>query len=137
MTTIDKSTAMRSFNTLFFSFLDLIIELFPGSGELIIAKRSFDSVKTMNVSLLVKIWYQYVYIPYSARIFEDNLDYFLDKDYNEDVSGLANSREIVVHIQSFKQKIKTMSHDNRLVSLDYLKSLCRLSKCYAEGGGVV
>jgi hypothetical protein len=127
---LDKPTALRAFNTLFFSFVDDIITLFPNNSELLVAKKTFESIKTLNVSIIIKVWFQQVYLPYSQKIFEGDLSYFLEKDYEDDLNSLPNVKEVMQTIDSFRHKINIMSVENQKTSLDYLKRLSVLSQCY-------
>lgn len=126
----DKSTVLRAFNTHLVEFLDDIISIIPGNVGLVATKNSFDMYKKANPTLLIKIWYSYVYMPYAEIIEKGDLDFFITKDYSEDLSYLQNSKNILNAIDTLRGQIKEMSETNRNHSLEYIRNLCKLSNMY-------
>ena len=61
---------------------------------------------------------------------QGNIEYFINKDYTEDVNLLKNSQDVLKGIDGLRNPIKNMSEDNKAHSLEYLNNLCRLSKAY-------
>jgi hypothetical protein len=111
--------------------VDRIISLFPNNTELRVARKSFETFKTMNVSIIIKVWYQQVYVPYSQQIMLGDLTYFLEKDYQDDLSALSNVSEIMHTIDSFRHKIRDMNSEDKDVMLNYLQKLTILSNQYS------
>ena len=126
----DKSTVLRAFNTHLVEFLDDIISIIPGNVGLVTTKNSFEMYKKANPTLLIKIWYSYVYMPYAEIIEKGDLDFFINKDYSEDLSYLQNSKSILNAIDTLREQIKEMSETNRNHSLEYIRNLCKLSNMY-------
>ena len=126
----DKSTVLRAFNTHLVEFLDDIISIIPGNVGLVTTKNSFEMYKKANPTLLIKIWYSYVYMPYAEIIEKGDLDFFITKDYSEDLSYLHNSKSILNAIDTLREQIKEMSETNRNHSLEYIRNLCKLSNMY-------
>ena len=127
----DKSTILRAFNTHLVEFLDDIISIIPGNVGLITTKNSLEIYKKANPALLIKIWYSYVYLPYAEIIDKGDLDFFINKDYSEDLSYLHNSKNILNAIDTLRGQIKEMSETNRNHSLEYIRNLCKLSNMYS------
>ena len=127
----DKSTVLRAFNTHLVEFLDDIISIIPGNVGLVTTKNSFEMYKKANPTLLIKIWYSYVYLPYAEIIDKGDLDFFINKDYSEDLSYLHNSKNILNAIDMLRGQIKEMSETNRNHSLEYIRNLCKLSNMYS------
>jgi hypothetical protein len=127
---MDKSTTLKAFNTLFFSFLNDIISVFPENNDIVIAKKSFETIKQLNVSLIVKTWYTFVYSQYKQQIIQGDLSFFIDKDYNTDLTQLSNSREIMETIDKLRDPIRQMTPENKQSSLLYIQKLSQLSENY-------
>ena len=127
----DKSTVLRAFNTHMVEFLDDIITIIPGNVGLVTTKNSFEMYKKANPTLLIKIWHSYVYLPYAEIIEKGDLDFFINKDYSEDLSYLQNSKNILNAIDTLRSQIKDMSETNRNHSLEYIRNLCKLSNMYS------
>jgi hypothetical protein len=126
----DKTTVLRAFNTHLFEFLNDIISILPDNLGLVTTKNSFEMYKKANPTLLIKIWYSYVYLPYAKIIDEGNLDFFIEKDYTSELSGLANAGNVSNAIDVLRGQIREMSETNRTHSLEYIQNLCKLSNMY-------
>ena len=90
----DKSTVCKAFNKHFFDFIEDLLVIFPNSKEITFAKSSFATVNKFNVSLLIKQWYNNVYLPYGEQIDNNDIDFFLQKDYSSDILSKGNFRAI-------------------------------------------
>jgi hypothetical protein len=128
----DKSTILRSFNKHLFDFLDDLIGILPDNNEIPFAKNAFDTIKRANPTALIKSWQKFVYIPYNDYIEAGKLDYFIDKDYADDLVSVNNSEEIIKMINNIKKPIKELSDANQKHALKYLQNLCKLSLLYND-----
>lgn len=127
---MDKSTVLKAFNNHFFEFIDDIIGIFPENNDIKTTKTFFEMTKKGNATLLIKVWYTYVYKPYAEILDAGNLDFFINKDYSEDMSGLTNAKDILSSIDKIRNPIKEMSDANKAHSLSYLTNLNKLSNIY-------
>jgi hypothetical protein len=125
-----KSVSLKAFNTHFDEFVEDIINVFPDNIDLKSAKNMAIMSRKANVTLIVKVWYSYIYSPYKDRIDSGDLDFFITKDYGEDFTGLTNASDIMKSIDSLRSPIKDMSDVNKAHSLKYIQNLCKLSGLY-------
>jgi hypothetical protein len=128
----DKTTILRGFNTHLFEFIDDIISVFPDNIDIKASRTSLEYTKKLNPTLIVKIWFSYVYLPYASIIDAGDLEFFVNKDYSMDVSNLPNSRDILTAVDALRNPIRGMSEANKTHSLTYIQNLCRLSKAYND-----
>ena len=128
----DKTTILRGFNTHLFEFIDDIISVFPDNIDIKASRTSLEYTKKLNPTLIIKIWYSYIYLPYAAIIDAGDLEFFINKDYSNDVSNLPNSRDILAAVDALRTPIRGMSEANKTHSLTYIQNLCRLSKAYND-----
>jgi len=128
----DKSKLLKAFNTHFFEFIDDIIRILPDNVDILSSKTLFEMTKRANPTLLAKLWQQYVFSPYNEELSKDNLDYFIDKDYSNDVVNLHNSQDVLSAIDNLRQEIRTMSVENKKHCLKYLQNLNKLSLAYSS-----
>lgn len=127
---MDKTTCVRGFNTLFFAFIDDVISIFPEYKDLVVAKKSFETIKSLSVSAILKAWYYYVYTPYKEEIQNRDISFFIDKDYKNDLSQFSNSGDIMETINKFRKPIREMSEESKKYSMDYIEKLSKLSDIY-------
>jgi hypothetical protein len=128
----DKSTILKTFNTQFFDFLTDIITIFPNNVEIINAKKSFETIKRLNPTSIIKVWFSHIFIPYKDVITNGDLSFFLDKDYKQDLSNLSNSNDILKIIDTLRSQLKNMGETNQGHSMKYIQILSRLSEAYND-----
>lgn len=127
---MNKSVIMRTFNQKFQEFLDDIISIFPEQRELQLGKNLFNTLKSSNPSLLIKIWHTNVYVPYGEEIEKGNIDFFLTKDYSDDLTNVKKNQEIIGLIENLKESLRNMDSLNKEHSNNHLKLLSNLSVLY-------
>lgn len=127
---VDKTGIMRAFNKHFFDFLDDIIRVFPENVEIAAARESFETIRRANPTAIIKAWYKFVCVKYGDQLMAGDLDYFLNKDYSEDLANLRNSNKVIEIIDTLREPLKNMGDTNRAMSLKYLVNLCKLGVMY-------
>jgi|688.fasta_scaffold585683_2 hypothetical protein len=131
MSRTDKSTILRTFNTNFFQFLDELIHLFPEKREIQTAKVGFETIKKSNPTLLAKLWYSHIYCKYKDAIDSNNIDFFLEKDYQTEILNInSNTEEILNFIENIRDPLRNLNAENKNQSMKYIKLLSQLSVMY-------
>jgi hypothetical protein len=126
----NKTTILRTFNTHFVDFIDDIIKVIPENSDILAAKSFFEITKKANPTLIIKIWFSLIYSPYTTIIDSGDLEFFINKNYAEDLSTMQNSKEILKAIDSLRDPIKNMTETNKTHCLKYIQNLCKLSAVY-------
>lgn len=126
----DKSVILKSFNEHFFEFIDDIITIIQDNAEIKMAKTAFQTIKSLNPSSIIKVWFSYIYMPYRNEIDNGDISYFLNKDYKDDLDILENSNDIISVIDKLRNPIKSMSDINKNHSTEYIQNLSKLSDIY-------
>ena len=126
----DKSTVSKAFNKHFFDFLSDLQGIFPDSKEIMFAKTSFETIKRLNTTAIIKAWYTSVSLPYGDEISNGNIDFFINKDYSADLADVNKNDEIIKMIERIRQPIATTTDTNKEHCLRYLQNLNKLSIAY-------
>ena len=92
-------------------------------------RLSFETVKKTNPKLILSSWKTMVTDKYEKQIEAGNLDYFLEKNYSEDINE-PYTVSTDNTINEMKNAMSNMSAENKAVSLKYVQNLCKLSKLY-------
>ena len=125
------SIYLKSFNQKLFEFLDDIISIFPENMDIVVSRNYFETIKKANPTMLLKIWYQYIYVKYQDVIDAGNISFFLDKDYSDDLSMLPNAKDILKTIDtSLRDPIRNMDETNFAHCAKYIQILSKLSAGY-------
>jgi hypothetical protein len=128
----DKSLLLNAFNTQLFEFIEDIELVFNEDNSVKRAKAGLVMIKKVNPTLTIRIWYNYICSKYESEINNDNIDFFLDKDYKKDLVYMNQSDDIISSIDKLREPIKNMSKENQEKSFRYIKNLCILSKIYMQ-----
>ena len=129
---MSKTTYSKAFQTLLSEFLKDILHIFPEDKNIKVAKTSIETIQKANPAIVIRTWNKYITAKYGEVIEQGNLQYFMEKDYSEDLQKLQNSSDIVKAIDMLRTPIKNMSDTNQKHTLEYLQKLCKLSAAYAS-----
>jgi hypothetical protein len=128
---MDKPTILKAFNNQFEEFLDDISVLFPNNNDIRTSKTALLMLRKANPKKIVDVWYRYVCSKYEREIQNENLEYFLTKDYKDDLKmedGGAN--KILEAIDNIRLPLRELETENKKKCVQYLKNLNTLSKIY-------
>ena len=115
------------FNDHFTEFINDISNVFPNNVKIMSAKNSLSTIRRANPKMLIKIWINYVATPYKTQIERGDISFFLEKDYTIDLSGYAQSDNIMEYIHMLREPIKNMGKENQAKSMKYIQNLYKIS----------
>lgn len=121
---------VQAFNNQFEELVEDIERIFPNDSEISSASRGLKNLRRISPKLIIKVFYEYVDKPYGMYIHDNNLQFFLDKDYREDLGTTMFSGEILSKIEVIKNPIAKMEADQQNTVLKYFQNLCNLSTLY-------
>ena len=122
---MNKSDILSGFNNHLAELLASLIEILPDDLELKTASASISTLRKANPRLIIPIWKSYVLDKYEANIMAGNLEYFLNKDYTEDVKDTGNAVTVLEKINVVKNTIKTLDKDDLDKTILYLQNLTK------------
>lgn len=128
---MDKTTILRAFNSQFEEFLEDVEVLFPENKDVRTTKTGLTMMKKANPKMIMSVWYRYICVKYEDEIDNENLEYFLTKDYSSDLKmdqGAAN--KILESIDKIREPLRFLDEENKKKCVQYLKNLNQLSKIY-------
>ena len=128
----DKSLLLNAFTTQLFEFIEDIEFVFSEDSSIKRAKSALIMIKKVNPVLIIRIWYNYICSKYETEINQDNINFFVEKDYKKDLVYINYSDDIMNNIDKLREPVRNMSKENQEKSLRYIKNLCILSKLYVE-----
>ena len=115
------------FNDHFTEFINDIQSVFPDDADILTAKNSLVAIRKANPKLLVKIWVAYVVSPYNAQIQQGDINFFIEKDYSQDLTKADNSAKIMEAIDRLRGPVKMMSPENQAKTMKYIQNLSKLA----------
>jgi len=128
----DKSTLLKTFNVQFFAFMDDIICIFPENIDIATSRKSFETIKRANPTVILKVWNLYVYTPYKESINNGDIEFFVNKDYGSDLTSLGNAKDVMKVIDTLRDPIRSMNDVNKSHTMKYIQVLSKLSDLYSN-----
>ena len=125
-------SVVKPFNTHLMEFVHEISEVFPKDREIKLGRIALKAIKKVNPSLLIRYWYQYIYLPYKEKINEGDIEFFIEKDYSQDVQLFDDPGYFMKAIDKFRGPIREMDNENKEKALKYVQNLCQMSVMYHD-----
>ena len=125
-----SSNILTAFNDHFVEFVSDVHSVFPEDTDVLAAKNALLAIRKANPKLIIKIWNVYIVGKYKTEIESGNLDFFINKDYSNDVANADNSSKIVESIDRLRAPIKSMGKDNQEKTMKYIQNLTKLASIY-------
>jgi len=125
-----KSLYLTSFNNHFFEFLDDIISIFPNDADLLSAKNAALLFRKANPKIIIQIWNNYVVGKYQEMINRGNIEFFINKDYSNDLENTKHAEKIVDVINRLREPVKKMGPEDQKKAMKYIQNLTKLSTLY-------
>jgi hypothetical protein len=129
---MDKSAILKGFNGQFEEFLEDVTILFPNNNDIKTTKTALTMLRRANPKMIISIWYRYVCEKYEKEIADENIDYFLNKDYSDDLDKNPNASQVLEGIDKIRRPLRDLNSENKQKCLQYLKNLNQLSKIYSN-----
>lgn len=121
---------LKAFTNHLLEFVVDIQRVFPKDPELRTGKIFLEGLIKINPKNVIIGWKECVNDVYEEQINKGDLNYFINKDYNKDLSDSLGKKKILVVIDSFRDKVQNMSDDNKKKSIKYVQNLVKLCKMY-------
>jgi hypothetical protein len=123
-----SNNILTAFNDHFFDFLNDVHNVFPEDADILTAKNALLTVRKANPKMIVKIWNAFIVGKYKKEIEAGNIEFFINKDYSNDVASAENSDKIMDSINRFREPIKNMSVENQAKVMRYIQNLTKLAE---------
>ena len=110
---MDKSQILKGFNDHFTEFVEDIERVFPDDNDISTVKTAFIQMRKANPKLVIKAFSEYFLNKYRSEIEVGNIDFFINKDYNSDLSVVDDSDYILKKIDVLRDPVKNMKDDDQ------------------------
>jgi hypothetical protein len=102
----------------------------PKDTRFVKCKVFFEGIKMANPKLLIMVWKNNITVPYKEQIYTGDIEFFLNKDYTEDLSDDYKTETVDTAISDLRFTIRTMEVEHIIESVKYMQNLCKLSELY-------
>ncbi len=126
---MSSSLYLQAFNKQLSEFLSDVESVFPNDVDIKAGKNSLLLLKKANPKKIIEVWKTYVTDPYYSKIENNEIEFFINKDYDSDI-GLDGKSEVMSAIDRLREPIRRMKSDDKEVVMKYLLNLCKLTILY-------
>ena len=119
---------LTAFNDHFIEFVNDVHCVFPDDADILATKNALTTIRKLNPKMIVKIWNSFIVSKYKSEIEAGNIEFFINKDYSQDVSVTSNSDKIMESIDRLREPIKNMSIENQAKVMKYIQNLTKLAQ---------
>jgi len=124
-------TPIGDFNKEYFEFLNFIKEHIEDTTFKTFYRKN-QIMKETNPKMFIKTWFNRIGSKYHQQVMQRDISFFLNKDYNEDVSEIASSDSnmLLKYINKFKESYETLDENTRETFLRFIINLTDKSFVY-------
>jgi hypothetical protein len=124
---MSSTNLLTVFNDHFIEFVSDIQSVFPDDPDILTAKNALMAIRKANPKMIVKIWNNFIVGKYKNEIDAGNIEFFINKDYSNDISSAQNSDKIMESIDRLRGPIRQMSAENQAKTMKYIQNLTKLA----------
>ena len=131
---MDKTQLLRAFNDHFQEFMEDVLRVFPEDRELRTVSKALGAVRKANPKMLLLVFKSRICIPYKAQIERGDPDFFVDKNWDADVSDnhLASKSVVLDKIERMRASVKEMCGEDQKKSMGYIQNLAKIAELYGD-----
>lgn len=123
-------TILGAFNNHLMEFIEDVEQIFPEDHDIKTAKTAFQMIKKTNPRLTILLWKANITIPYGEQIENNDISFFLEKDYTDDVQGSGHEKRILEAVDRLRKPVSLMGEENQAKAMKYIQNLSKLSAMY-------
>ena len=124
-----QKTLKELFCTQLIEFMDDILTIFPNNLDLKTGKTFIVGLTKVSKKKLVGIWKTSVVDIYEDEIMNGDKEYFINKDYKEDL-GEGGTDKMMSVIEDVRKLMRKTSEENKNKAMKYLQNLTKICKLY-------
>tara|TARA_B100000287_G_C20299761_1_gene649380 strand:+ start:76 stop:477 length:402 start_codon:yes stop_codon:yes gene_type:complete len=123
---------LKTFNKQLTEFINDISTIFPGEKDVIVLSTFMKTVIFGKPRAIIEVWYNYITLKYNKEIEDGEIEYFLNKDYSEDLQSAPGSSETLDTINKLRSTIKLAfdQKENREKTIKYMQNITKLANLY-------
>jgi hypothetical protein len=122
-------TPISEFNEVYFQFLKFIkSNMEDPNFKSFYRKNKF--MRETNPKFFIRTWYNRIGSNYHAQVMMRDISFFLNKNYEDDVSDSGESNMLLKYINKFKESYDTLNNEIKENFLNYIIVLTDKSFVY-------
>ena len=120
----------KAFNNHFIEFIDDVANYFKDRVEIQTTANALRLMRKTNPRLIMNVWHTSVAQVYEKQIELGDINFFITKEYNNDLAGMESNTEVLKGIDRIRQPIKQMPEEDQKKAMKYIQNLTKLCNLY-------
>ena len=129
---MNPSIILNAFNDQLNELFSDISNVFPDNLDIKTAKNSLLLIRKANPKMVIKIWKTYVVDKYGDKFDSNDISFFIEKNYSDDLTYTDNSNNTMDAIDRLRDPIKMMNPSDKDKTMKYLQNLKKLCCIYHD-----
>jgi hypothetical protein len=127
---MDNRQVMKAFNDHFVEFLDDIQRVFPNDTDIATVRNSLLAMRKANPKLIISSFKECVAGLYHDEIERGDLEFFINKDYGDDLGNGGTSNAVLDKIDVLREPVRQMNKNDQNKAIKYIQNLTKLCDLY-------
>lgn len=120
----------KAFNKHFSEFIDDIASYFSDNMEIQTAANALRAIRKANPKVIITVWKSSILDVYESKIEAGDIDFFVTKEYSDDVAGMEGNDDVLKVIDKIRAPIQNMPESEQQKAMKYVQNLTKLCKVY-------
>ena len=125
-----KSTYLEAFNSQVDEFIKDIKVVLADYYEVTLACHAITGLKALSSTLIINVWYDKVTLVYMDQINAKDYQFFLEKDYIQDLKDNSYADQINAGINKIRNRLRELDEKDKEKVLKYVENLTKISDLY-------
>jgi hypothetical protein len=121
---------ISAFNSHLDDFLNDIITVLPNNSDIKSMQFYMSGIRKSKPSLMLTMWKTHITDKYLNEIQNNNIDFFINKDYSEDLNGNSNSEYLLNVINKIRNPLQLLDKKELQSCIKYIQNLTQMSLLY-------
>jgi len=128
---MNKNQIIDTFNKHFMDFIIDIERVFPNDTDIMSMRKSLNKTLMFSPKVFIRMFNDYFVALYSNEIEAGDLNFFIENDYRTK-HGYKETDDIWImnKIDILREPVSTMTDEDKIKVINYLKNLKKLSDLY-------
>jgi hypothetical protein len=128
----NNSIFIKTFNDQFEEFLGDLCILFPNDTEIETLANNIKRLRGVNPVISINAFKSYVTSKYREQILNNDLMFFINKDYESDLVNSNMTTRIMTKINELRGPIGDLPQEEQSKVMKYLNNLVKLTELYKK-----
>ena len=126
----EKNELLNTFNNHFKEMVNDVSTIYPNDLLLKMLNKSLNLLFMVSKKKIIIFFKDYIISKYYDEIMNGDLSFFINKNYDNELSDDYKSNNIIQNIEYVKSLVKNLEESEQVKIISYFKNLITICKLY-------